>query len=94
MKTLVIYDITDDRRRSKLAKHLQRYGLKRIQYSGFLGDLNPNDRLVLIREIKAYVKDESDSIYVLPLCSRCIGTSAVVSVIEIDLKKSQTVEYV
>ncbi len=63
MQTLIIYDISADKPRTKLAKHLQRYGLKRIQYSGFVGELNVHDRILLTKEVGKYVVGERDSIY-------------------------------
>jgi len=77
--TLVIYDIRDDSRRLKLSKMLQRYGLVRVQYSAFKGDLNPHDRHVLVKKLSKYVKDEIDCIFIIPLCQRCLTISEVVS---------------
>lgn len=73
MLTLVIYDISDDRKRTKLAKNLISYSLQRIQYSAFKGDLNSHDRFVLAKEIKKYLSCETDSIYIIPLCQRCFS---------------------
>ena len=44
MHTYVIYDIVDDRIRKKIADVCLDYGLKRIQYSAFLGDINTTRR--------------------------------------------------
>lgn len=85
MLTLVIYDISEDKARTKLAKHLQNYGMRRVQYSGFVGNMNANDRIVLAREIKKYITTPTDSIYVIPLCNRCIRTCKIVADKEIDL---------
>jgi CRISPR-associated protein Cas2 len=46
MNCLVVYDITDDGQRKRLATMLQTFGLARIQYSAFRGELNANDRAV------------------------------------------------
>lgn len=42
MVTLFVYDISNDRVRNKVSQLCQDYGLKRIQYSAFLGDLSLN----------------------------------------------------
>lgn len=47
MYTYVIYDIVDDRIRKKIADVCLDYGLKRIQYSAFLGDINTTRRRAL-----------------------------------------------
>lgn len=42
MVTLFVYDISNDRIRTKVSEICLDYGLKRIQYSAFLGDLSVN----------------------------------------------------
>ena len=44
MNTLVIYDITEDKIRNKVAEVCKDYGLTRIQWSAFLGELSNNHR--------------------------------------------------
>ena len=39
MRYLLIYDITEDRARTRVADLCLDYGLERIQYSAFWGDL-------------------------------------------------------
>jgi len=79
MMCLVIYDITDDKRRNKLAAMLKVFGLARIQYSAFRGELNSNDRMVLAKKVGQFVEDEKDSIFIIPLCDRCLSTATVLS---------------
>ncbi len=54
MRTLVIYDISDDRSRVKVSTILKEFGLRRVQYTGFMGETNPNDREVLERLLRRY----------------------------------------
>ncbi len=42
MITLLLYDISNDRIRNKVAQICLDYGLGRIQYSAFLGDISSN----------------------------------------------------
>jgi len=77
--TLVIYDISDDRDRYRLAELLKDYGLERIQYSGFKGELNPHDRMVLAKEVKKFVSGERDSVYIIPLCEKCASACKIIS---------------
>jgi CRISPR-associated protein Cas2 len=79
MMCLVIYDITNDKRRNKLAMMLKTFGLVRIQYSAFRGELNSNDRMVMAKKVDQFVEEEEDSIFIIPLCDRCIGTAQVIS---------------
>ena len=85
MKTLVIYDISDDDKRTKLLSYLRDYGLRHIQYSGVIGEVNPNDRFVLTREVEKYLSEEQDSIYILPLCEKCLKLTQIISKTRRDL---------
>lgn len=42
MKVLVLYDIVDDKKRRRIINNCKDYGLERIQFSCFMGDLNRN----------------------------------------------------
>jgi len=89
MRTLVIYDISDDDKRSKLREHLKDSSLRGIQYSGFLGEVNPHDRFVLSREVGKYLSSERDSIYIVPLCDRCLRLCKIVSENRRDMKDTE-----
>ena len=69
MKLLVAYDIPSDRRRTRVAKALARFG-RRIQYSVFLitTTTNPND---IQEAVSPHVNDEEDDIRIFPLCATC-----------------------
>ena len=70
MLVWVIYDISDNRIRSFVAKLCKNYGLFRVQKSAFLGDLNRNESDSLALECEAAI-EESDSVYVFPMCEDC-----------------------
>ncbi|HDL01528.1 MAG TPA: CRISPR-associated endonuclease Cas2 [candidate division Zixibacteria bacterium] len=63
----VIYDITDDKVRSKVARICLDYGLYRVQKSVFLGDLNTNERDSLALECEELIDGDVDSVYVFPM---------------------------
>ena len=65
-----IYDISENRFRSRVAKICKNYGLFRVQKSAFLGDLNRNESDSLTLECEAVI-EESDSVYVFPMCEDC-----------------------
>ncbi len=94
MRTLVFYDISDDRRRSKLRDYLRSYGLRRIQYSGFVGDVNPHDRRVLAIEVRRFVREERDSVYIVPLCGRCVRLCKIISVRPVSIVEESEIEVV
>lgn len=64
----IIYDIRNDKKRTKIAKACKNKGLYRVQKSAFLGTLNRNriDELKLICE--DIIDPEVDSIYIFPMC--------------------------
>ncbi len=68
MLVWVIYDITDDKTRNRIAKACKNKGLYRVQKSAFLGTLNKNqiDELKLICE--DIINPEEDSVYIFPMC--------------------------
>ncbi|MCD6289231.1 MAG: CRISPR-associated endonuclease Cas2 [Anaerolineae bacterium] len=55
MPCLVVYDIPDDRLRAKVADLCMDYGLDRIQYSAFVGQLNKTYRKELMTRIRRLV---------------------------------------
>lgn len=73
METLIIYDITDDNLRNKIATILKDFGCMRIQKSAFLGDLNTNLRDKLKIKLEKILGDEFGNIQIYPLCSKCFG---------------------
>lgn len=64
----VIYDVTNDSTRNKIAKHLKQMGLYRVQKSVFLGTIERNrlDELELI--ITEIIVEDTDSVYIFPMC--------------------------
>jgi CRISPR-associated protein Cas2 len=70
MLVWVIYDISENRIRSRVSKLCKNYGLFRVQKSAFLGDLNRNESDSLALECEAVI-EESDSVYVFPMCEDC-----------------------
>lgn len=66
-RLLVIYDITSDRIRNKVADACQDYGLDRIQYSAFLGELSRTHQEELMLRVKALLGDEEGCIQLIPI---------------------------
>jgi len=80
MRYVVIYDITDDNLRSRVAELLKDYGLERIQYSAFLGLLPHRKRRSLAVDLRRLLASgcETDNVQFFPLCDACYrGRSAV-----------------
>lgn len=71
MLTWVIYDITENKIRSRVANICKDYGLYRVQKSVFLGDLNRNDLDSLVLKSEETIDPETDSTYIFPVCDTC-----------------------
>lgn len=71
MLTWVVYDITENKIRTRIAKLCKGYGLYRVQKSVFLGDLNNNQLDSLALESEHIIDTDIDSTYVFPMCSDC-----------------------
>lgn len=61
MFTLISYDITDDKRRTKLMKLLEGYG-ERVQYSVFEAELTPLQLATLQRDVRTLIDANTDSV--------------------------------
>ena len=70
MHLLVIYDISEDRIRNKIAEVCKDYGLSRIQWSAFSGKLNTNRRQELHMKLTKTIKDKDGNIQLYPICSK------------------------
>ncbi|MBE2236475.1 MAG: CRISPR-associated endonuclease Cas2 [Caldilineaceae bacterium] len=68
MKCLLLYDIPDDKIRGKIATFCLDYGLDRLQYSAFLGDLSSNHQEELMLKLTKRLGKAAGKIDLFPLC--------------------------
>ena len=68
MKCLLIYDIPDDRARTKIADFCLDYGLDRVQYSAFVGDLSRNHQEELMLKIARRLGKAAGRIDLFAMC--------------------------
>jgi CRISPR-associated protein Cas2 len=69
-RCLVVYDITEDRVRVKVADACLDYGLQRIQYSAFAGVLSRNRQGELLQRIRKLVGRTPAIVHIVPLCEK------------------------
>ncbi|MCX8151396.1 MAG: CRISPR-associated endonuclease Cas2 [Candidatus Bathyarchaeota archaeon] len=72
MRYVVIYDVSDDNVRSQVAETLKDYGLQRIQYSGFMGDLRRDQLSSLLVDLKNLIGDLVENVQLFPMCDSCL----------------------
>ena len=63
----VVYDITENKVRNKIARICLNKGLYRVQKSVFLGTLNHNERDSLSLECEEIINPDIDSVYIFPM---------------------------
>jgi CRISPR-associated protein Cas2 len=68
VSTILIYDIEDDRVRTRASEICLDYGLERIQFSAFFGRLNHNRRQELALRLQSEIGDEAARIRLIPVC--------------------------
>ncbi|MHB8619517.1 MAG: CRISPR-associated endonuclease Cas2 [Chloroflexota bacterium] len=78
MKVLLVYDIPDDRVRTRVADICQDYGLRRIQYSAFFGELSGNHQEELIQKLRRRVGRFPCNIQLFPIADREIRLRKII----------------
>ena len=67
---VIAYDISDDRRRARVAAVLQAYG-DRIQRSVFVATVEDDTRREARERISQIINPDTDSVYVFRQCAPC-----------------------
>ena len=70
MQCLVVYDISNDKIRTKVADACLDYGLDRIQFSAFLGDLARTHQEELLLKIGEQLGQRAGNIQLFPICKK------------------------
>lgn len=70
MHCLLIYDIPDDRIRTKIADVCLDYGLDRIQFSAFTGDISRNHQEELFLKATNILGKKAGNVQVVPICGK------------------------
>ena len=71
VRYVIAYDVTDDRKRTKLAKFLLDYG-DRMQKSVFEADLEPDEVKEILKKVANWI-DKEDSLRIYPVCQACLS---------------------
>ncbi len=80
MLTLIIYDITEDEVRLRVADFLKVKGLKRIQKSAFIGDLTSSQKVDIEAGLRRLVKNARANIQIYPLTPASYNMRIVIGV--------------
>lgn len=91
VSVIVLYDVEEDRIRTKLADLCLDYGLARIQFSAFLGKINRNRRQELCLRIQALIGSKSARVRIVPVMEDALREMWVMDQYRVDadqLKKA------
>jgi CRISPR-associated protein Cas2 len=77
MLFIVSYDITDDRRRIRLAKTLKDFG-DRVQYSVFECLMGAEELQEMTGRIREIIDNDQDSVRIYKLCAECEGKVEII----------------
>jgi CRISPR-associated protein Cas2 len=66
-RILLVYDITEDRARTKIADICLDYGLDRVQFSTFCGKLSRNHQDAMMLRIEELLGDGGGNIQLIPI---------------------------
>ncbi len=67
MVVWVLYDIENDKNRTKISKICKQVGLYRVQYSCFVGNLTSNEKDTLTLRLEELIDPDIDKIYIFPM---------------------------
>lgn len=70
MYCVLVYDIVDDAKRLKVAEACLDYGMDRIQYSAFLGNLAATHQEELMLKIRRLLGKHAANVQLFPICER------------------------
>ena len=73
LRTFVLYDIVEDKTRTRISEVCLDFGLVRVQYSAFAGALNRNKREELFLRLRETLGDEVGKLLVQPVCEKDVG---------------------
>ena len=69
MQCLLVYDISDDNKRTKVADACLDYGLDRIQFSAFTGRLQQTHQEELMLRIKKILGKKPGNVQLFTICA-------------------------
>jgi CRISPR-associated protein Cas2 len=77
MQYVICYDISDDRRRSRIASALLDFGT-RVQESVFVAHLDDDLAERMLERVRQVVDMDWDKVHVFQLCGACEGRTIVI----------------
>lgn len=70
MYIMISFECKFKTNKENIEKIFQHYGLRKIQSTLYVGDLNKDEREILVRNVNEIIR-ENDSVLILPICQNC-----------------------
>ncbi len=80
VKTLVVYDIPSDKIRVRIAEACKDYGLQRVQWSAFLGELTHTRREELGLRLRRVLGRFTGNVQLYPICDKDLALHVEIAV--------------
>ncbi len=84
MMCVLVYDIADDGKRGKVADVCLDYGMDRIQYSAFLGNLAATHQDELMMRIKRVLGKFAGNVQLFPICEKDWAARRCVVIVPVE----------
>jgi len=75
MNYVIVYDVSEDRKRKAIREMLKDLGGERIQYSGFRIELDEEDLIQLLGKFRRVLEGSKGRVIAIPLCERDLKRS-------------------
>ncbi|NCO11829.1 CRISPR-associated endonuclease Cas2 [Candidatus Pacearchaeota archaeon CG_4_9_14_0_2_um_filter_39_13] len=85
----LIYDISENKTRNKIASKCKNYGFFRVQKSSFMADISKNRMEMLALEIRDLELGEQDCVFIIPSCKSCFSDKEIMGVLDEERVKSK-----
>ena len=81
MLYLITYDVPEEypKLRRKISLILKNWGLQRIQYSVFIGDISRNFAETIALQINEVIKNEPADVRIFPICQKCLEKAIIIA---------------
>ncbi len=70
MHYIIVYDVSDNNKRNIIREKLKDIGGERIQYSGFIIDMDEEELIQLLGRIRRILEGEKGRVIAIPLCEK------------------------
>ena len=72
MYMIASFDCKFKTNQENIERILQHFGLRKIQSSLYIGELDNNEREILVKNINETIR-KNDSILIIPICQKCFS---------------------